>query len=215
MAGSLSICCIICCICGFCMSAAICAGLAPGMPPIPSIPPIPPIPPIPGIPPIPPMPGAPKPPMDGIPPMPAGLALGAPQGLGRAVVLGTVEGGDAALLGLLVEGACWCIASIMGSCTSSYMRRSALKPPGRFSSCDMARSWERIICCMLAGLRIISIVWRSTVGSLSTCRTCGLASSICCICSAGKREGGVFMLGKGVNLGSLFAMLSQVAPADC
>ena len=63
-----------------------------------------------------------------------------PHGLGKAFVLGVpalgVDPGEA--IPVPVPSGCCpacalCAASIMGAWTSSYMRRRALKPPGRFS----------------------------------------------------------------------------------
>ena len=136
MLGSESICCIICCIMGFCSMAPILGG-----PPAPA--------------PRSPKPGKPPP----APPAAKGfarkgllLAAGVgPQGLGRAAELGAAgavwgEAEDAAAAEEEAEeeaaeaAAASAVACIMGSCTSSYMRRNALNPPGRFSSWDMARS---------------------------------------------------------------------------
>lgn len=48
----------------------------------------------------------------------------------------------------------------MGSWMSVYMRRRALYPPGMLSRLLRARSWFRIISCIMAGFRASSIVWR-------------------------------------------------------
>lgn len=73
------------------------------------------------------------------------------------------------------------MASIMGSCTSRYMLLRALNPPGMFSSWDMAKSCDLIMCCIACGLRIISNDWRNSCGLLKTSRSCGFESMSCCI----------------------------------
>ena len=49
---------------------------------------------------------------------------------------------------------------------SRYMLDKALKPPGMFSSWDMASSWLRWACCINCGLRIIWIIWSIISGLL-------------------------------------------------
>lgn len=53
---------------------------------------------------------------------------------------------------------CSLAALNMGSWMSVYMRRRALYPPGMLSRLLKARSWFRIISCIMAGLRANSIV---------------------------------------------------------
>lgn len=54
---------------------------------------------------------------------------------------------------------CSLAALNMGSWMSVYMRRRALYPPGMLSRLLRARSWFRIISCIMAGFRASSIVW--------------------------------------------------------
>lgn len=53
---------------------------------------------------------------------------------------------------------CSLAALNMGSWMSVYIRRRALYPPGMLSRLLKARSWFRIISCIMAGLRANSIV---------------------------------------------------------
>mmetsp|Transcript_6271 Transcript_6271/g.12739 ORF Transcript_6271/g.12739 Transcript_6271/m.12739 type:complete len:305 (+) Transcript_6271:1800-2714(+) len=194
MAGLENICSIICCIMGL---SSIWSAAFMSIPAPPSIPGIP----IPGMPPAPAPAPAPAPIIaaNGFGCDPIAPPAAPPHGFGMAAFgfaggwlaahgFGTAPPGSAAAPALAefapaVELRAASIdACIMGSCTSVYMRRNAWKPPGWFSSCDIARSWLRIICCMAAGLRAISIVCRIRAGSLSTWLSCGFASSTACIC---------------------------------
>lgn len=53
---------------------------------------------------------------------------------------------------------CSLAALNIGSWISVYMRRKALYPPGTLSKLLRARSWLRIISCIMAGLRANSMV---------------------------------------------------------
>mmetsp|Transcript_13274 Transcript_13274/g.38627 ORF Transcript_13274/g.38627 Transcript_13274/m.38627 type:complete len:215 (-) Transcript_13274:727-1371(-) len=92
------------------------------------------------------------------PPGAAGLGWGrrGAHGFGTAPEADALAGAG---LGVEVDGA-WepIVASIIGSCTSWYIRRRALNPSGWFSSWLIARSWLRIISLMAEGLRIASMV---------------------------------------------------------
>mmetsp|Transcript_122764 Transcript_122764/g.274166 ORF Transcript_122764/g.274166 Transcript_122764/m.274166 type:complete len:322 (+) Transcript_122764:535-1500(+) len=141
---------IICCIC--CGSLIICCiiaamGLAPGTPGRPAA----------GV--------AAAGPGVGV----AGVAAGAPQGFGKAALLGrpSVCCAYAAALvpALSLPPAPPDMASNRGSAKSSCARTSALWPPGMASSWPMARSALRVISRMSEGLAIIRMDCCSTSGS--------------------------------------------------
>lgn len=88
---------------------------------------------------------------------------------------GIVKAGPRGALAPLVA------ASISGSCTSWYMRRSALKPSGWLSMLRSAVSWLRIISRIAAGLRMASMLCRSSSGSFMMWFSCGFCSSSCCM----------------------------------
>lgn len=104
---------------------------------------------------------------------PAGAAAGAGEahGLGSGLVLGR---GDA-VAGAVVDADADVdaaddelppnAASIIGSCTSVYMRRRALNPCGCDSMLLMARSLVRIISRISSGFAAICMDWRSVSGS--------------------------------------------------